>query len=119
MSVNTVLPNLSTLFYYVLKWNLFSLVFLFIGLFLPPFLSFSAYNEKVVSFLRQSTITEILKEKYPKYLSNARLRDKISKIRTEGTDALEFMSNDLDLNLLLRYVSQSVVILLAVAMWNI
>jgi hypothetical protein len=66
---------------------------------------FPAYNEKVVSFLRQPNATDILKEKYPTYATTSKLRDKVNKIQTGGTESLERMCNDLDLILLLRYMS--------------
>ncbi|GAB1600875.1 E3 ubiquitin-protein ligase HECW2-like [Argonauta hians] len=61
----------------------------------------SAYNDKVVAFLRQANISEVLKEKQSCYASNSSLRDKINKIRTEGTDALDRLSNDIELTILL------------------
>ncbi|XP_060064691.1 E3 ubiquitin-protein ligase HECW2-like [Ylistrum balloti] len=60
----------------------------------------STYNDKVVAFLRQPNLPDILKETYQGYSSH-RLRDKINRIRTEGTEALEKMCNDMDLILLL------------------
>ncbi|VDI22521.1 E3 ubiquitin-protein ligase HECW2 [Mytilus galloprovincialis] len=61
----------------------------------------TTYNEKVVSFLRQPNASDILKEKYPTYASTSKLRDKVNKIQSGGTEALERMCNDLDLILLL------------------
>lgn len=61
----------------------------------------TAYNDKVVAFLRQPNIGEILQEKYSAYNNSTRLKEKIHKIRGEGTDALDRLSNDVDLILLL------------------
>ncbi|KAK3108116.1 hypothetical protein FSP39_001521 [Pinctada imbricata] len=61
----------------------------------------TAYNDKVVAFLKQPNISEILSEKYASYTNNTRLKEKVNKIRTEGTDALDRMCNDIDLILLL------------------
>lgn len=63
---------------------------------------FLAYNDKVVAFLRQPNIGEILQEKYFSYNNSTRLKEKIHKIRGEGTDALDRLSNDVDLIILLR-----------------
>lgn len=63
---------------------------------------FLAYNDKVVAFLRQPNIGEILQEKYSSYNNSTRLKEKIHKIRGEGTDALDRLSNDVDLIILLR-----------------
>eukprot|EP00106_Octopus_bimaculoides_P007087 XP_014774529.1 PREDICTED: mediator of DNA damage checkpoint protein 1-like [Octopus bimaculoides] len=61
----------------------------------------TAYNDKVVAFLRQPNISEVLKEKQSCYASNSSLRDKINKIRSEGTEALDRLSNDIELTILL------------------
>ncbi|XP_041366585.1 E3 ubiquitin-protein ligase HECW2-like isoform X2 [Gigantopelta aegis] len=61
----------------------------------------TAYNEKVVLFLRQANVDEILKERFPQYSSNNLLKDKIHKIRSHGTEALDRLSNDIDLTILL------------------
>ncbi|XP_033097633.1 E3 ubiquitin-protein ligase HECW2-like [Anneissia japonica] len=60
-----------------------------------------AYNEKIVAFLRQPNISDILKERQAELASNPKLRDKLSLIRQEGIDALHRLSNDIELNLLL------------------
>ncbi|KAJ8313953.1 hypothetical protein KUTeg_008514 [Tegillarca granosa] len=59
------------------------------------------YNEKVVAFLRQPGITDILMETYPAYTTSSKLPEKINKIKSEGTEALDRLCNDLDLTLLL------------------
>lgn len=58
-----------------------------------------AYNEKVVAFLRQANILEILRERHG---SSRSLREKINSIRVEGTTALERLGHDLQLTILLR-----------------
>lgn len=49
----------------------------------------TAYNEKVVGFLRQPNIGHILKERYPDFSRNNRLRDAVNRVRSEGTSALD------------------------------
>ncbi|XP_062613683.1 E3 ubiquitin-protein ligase HECW2-like [Saccostrea cucullata] len=61
----------------------------------------TAYNDKVVLFLRQPNIGEILQEKCSTYSNSTRLKEKINKIRSEGTEALDRLSNDVDLIILL------------------
>lgn len=60
-----------------------------------------AYNEKVVAFLRQPNILEILRERHGTNCSRG-LREKINSIRVEGTAALERLGHDLQLTILLR-----------------
>lgn len=60
-----------------------------------------AYNEKVVAFLRQPNILEILRERHGTNCSRS-LREKINSIRVEGTAALERLGHDLQLTILLR-----------------
>eukprot|EP00095_Tigriopus_kingsejongensis_P006892 maker-scaffold125_size330479-snap-gene-2.15 protein:Tk06892 transcript:maker-scaffold125_size330479-snap-gene-2.15-mRNA-1 annotation:"e3 ubiquitin" len=61
----------------------------------------TAYNDKVVAFLRQPSILEVLKQKRPSITSNKFLRDKINAIRIEGNLALERLSHDVELTILL------------------
>ena len=63
---------------------------------------FPAYNDKVVLFLRQPNITDVLKERQPGIVTNNTLKGKIQAIRTDGIEALERLSNDMDLIILLR-----------------
>ena len=63
---------------------------------------FPAYNDKVVAFLRQPNIQDILKEKYPTYTSSSQLREKVHRICGGGTEALDKVSNDLQLTIMLR-----------------
>uniref|UniRef100_A0A2K6GZA3 HECT-type E3 ubiquitin transferase n=1 Tax=Propithecus coquereli TaxID=379532 RepID=A0A2K6GZA3_PROCO len=65
-----------------------------------------AYNDKIVAFLRQPNIFEILQERQPDLTRNHSLREKIQFIRTEGTPGLVRLSSDADLVMLLRYVTQ-------------
>ncbi|BFZ01841.1 hypothetical protein BsWGS_04881 [Bradybaena similaris] len=61
----------------------------------------TAYNEKVVLFLRQPNVDELLRDRCPQYASSSSLRDKIAKISARGVEMLERYSNDIDLTLLL------------------
>ena len=63
-----------------------------------------AYNDKVVAFLRQPNILEILRERerHGSATCSRSLREKINSIRVEGTTALERFSHDLQLTILLR-----------------
>ena len=59
-----------------------------------------AYNERVVAFLRQPNIFNILREKNS--LSHRNLKDKILAIRQEGKAALNRLSHDVELTMILR-----------------
>lgn len=61
-----------------------------------------AYNDKVVAFLRQPNILEILRERHGSATSSRSLREKINAIRVEGSTALERLGHDLQLTILLR-----------------
>uniref|UniRef100_A0A672V212 HECT-type E3 ubiquitin transferase n=1 Tax=Strigops habroptila TaxID=2489341 RepID=A0A672V212_STRHB len=50
-----------------------------------------AYNDKIVAFLRQPNIFEILQERQPDLTRNHSLREKIQFIRTEGTPGLALL----------------------------
>ncbi|KXJ78450.1 hypothetical protein RP20_CCG004597, partial [Aedes albopictus] len=56
-----------------------------------------AYNDKVVAY-----ILEILRERHGAAACSRNLRDKINSIRVEGTAALDRLSHDLQLTILLR-----------------
>jgi E3 ubiquitin-protein ligase HECW2 len=62
----------------------------------------TAYNEKVVAFLRQANIMDILRERHAPVGTNQALRDKVNAIRVDGTLALDRLSDDIDLTILLR-----------------
>lgn len=64
----------------------------------PP----STYNGRVVAFLRQHNIIDILKGKSSAITSNKFLRDKVNMIRQDGCHALERLSCDVELIILLR-----------------
>ena len=68
------------------------------------FLFCKGYNDKVVAFLRQPNIMDILKERQPSLMDNHKLKNKVQLIRNEGIEPLERYSNDVDLIILLRYV---------------
>nr|CAD7403466.1 unnamed protein product [Timema cristinae] len=65
----------------------------------------TAYNEKVVAFLRQPNIVDILKERHAPVGTSQSLRDKVNAVRVDGTLALDRLSDDIDLTILLRYIS--------------
>ncbi|XP_078260259.1 E3 ubiquitin-protein ligase HECW2-like isoform X2 [Rhinoraja longicauda] len=60
-----------------------------------------AYNDKIVAYLRQPNIFEILQERQPDLIRNHSLREKIQFIRSEGTSGLGRLSSDADLVMLL------------------
>jgi len=61
----------------------------------------TAYNELVVAFLRQPNIMDILKERQPQLSKNHHLKDNINVIRAEGVPALNRLSDNVELTLLL------------------
>lgn len=54
----------------------------------------TAYNEKVVAFLRQPNIVDILKERHPDYSRNNRLRETVNRIRADGTLILDRLAGE-------------------------
>uniref|UniRef100_A0A1B6C0A5 HECT-type E3 ubiquitin transferase n=1 Tax=Clastoptera arizonana TaxID=38151 RepID=A0A1B6C0A5_9HEMI len=68
----------------------------------------TAYNDKVVAFLRQPNIIDILKERHSPLGSNTALRDKVNAVRVEGTQALDRLSHDIDLTILLSLFEQEI-----------
>ncbi|KAG8230832.1 hypothetical protein J437_LFUL010229 [Ladona fulva] len=68
----------------------------------------TAYNEKVVAFLRQPNIVDILKERQPAVGTRQALRDKVNAVRVEGTPALDRLSDDIDLTILLSLFEQEI-----------
>lgn len=62
----------------------------------------TAYNEKVVAFIRQPNILEILAERYPQLTTEQNLQDRINQIRIDGISSLDTFGNELELNILLR-----------------
>ncbi len=63
---------------------------------------FPAYNDKVVLFLRQQNVWEVLKVKQPSVSSSSKLKNKINAIRDHGVEMLERLRNDVELTILLR-----------------
>ena len=61
-----------------------------------------SYNEKVVAFLRQPNVEDLLKQRHPSYASNNKLKRKVENIRLEGGAAVDRYSNDVELIILLR-----------------
>lgn len=62
----------------------------------------TAYNDKVVAFLRQPNILDILRERHPPVHSDQALREKVAAVRQDGTQAIDRLSHDIDLTILLR-----------------
>uniref|UniRef100_A0A182QP62 HECT-type E3 ubiquitin transferase n=1 Tax=Anopheles farauti TaxID=69004 RepID=A0A182QP62_9DIPT len=67
-----------------------------------------AYNDKVVAFLRQPNILEILRERHGAAACSRQLREKINAIRVEGTTALDRYGHDLELTILLSLFEDQV-----------
>uniref|UniRef100_A0A8C4WX00 E3 ubiquitin-protein ligase HECW1 helical box domain-containing protein n=1 Tax=Eptatretus burgeri TaxID=7764 RepID=A0A8C4WX00_EPTBU len=60
-----------------------------------------AYSDKIVAFLRQPNVFEILQERQPGLARHHTLREKIQFVRTEATAGLQRLSGDADLVILL------------------
>ncbi|KAF5303477.1 hypothetical protein FQA39_LY09940 [Lamprigera yunnana] len=67
-----------------------------------------AYNDKVVAFLRQPNIFDILRERHPPVGTSSSLRDKINAVRVDGTTALDRLSHDIHLTILLSLFEQEI-----------
>ncbi|KAB0342803.1 hypothetical protein FD754_019729, partial [Muntiacus muntjak] len=67
-----------------------------------------AYNDKIVAFLRQPNIFEMLQDRQPSLARNHTLREKIHYIRTEGNHGLEKLSCDADLVILLSLFEEEI-----------
>ncbi|KAK7163668.1 hypothetical protein R3I93_007656 [Phoxinus phoxinus] len=67
-----------------------------------------AYNDKIVAFLRQPNIFEVLQERQPSLARNHSLKEKVLHIRTEGTQRLEKLSCDADLVMLLSLFEEEI-----------
>ncbi|KAK2850408.1 hypothetical protein Q7C36_009191 [Tachysurus vachellii] len=67
-----------------------------------------AYNEKIVAFLRQPNILEILQERQPELVRNHSLKEKVQFIRNEGAAGLARLSSDADLVMLLSLFEEEV-----------
>uniref|UniRef100_A0A8C5NCT4 HECT-type E3 ubiquitin transferase n=1 Tax=Gouania willdenowi TaxID=441366 RepID=A0A8C5NCT4_GOUWI len=68
----------------------------------------SAYNDKIVAFLRQPNIFDHLQERQASLSRNHALREKIHYIRTEGTQGVEKLSCDADLVILLSLFEEEI-----------
>ncbi|KAJ8277741.1 hypothetical protein GJAV_G00079370 [Gymnothorax javanicus] len=66
------------------------------------------YNDKIVAFLRQPNIFDMLQERQPSLARNHALREKIHYIRTEGTHGVEKLSCDADLVILLSLFEEEI-----------
>ncbi|KAK6325688.1 hypothetical protein J4Q44_G00050300 [Coregonus suidteri] len=67
-----------------------------------------AYNDKIVAFLRQPNIFEILQERQTEFIRNHSLREKVQLIRNEGASGLARLSGDADLVILLSLFEEEV-----------
>ncbi|XP_038125705.1 E3 ubiquitin-protein ligase HECW2 isoform X2 [Cyprinodon tularosa] len=67
-----------------------------------------AYNDKIVAFLRQPNIYEILQERQPELSRNPSLKEKVQFIRSEGVNGLACLSSDADLVMLLSLFEEEV-----------
>ncbi|XP_030613934.1 E3 ubiquitin-protein ligase HECW2 [Archocentrus centrarchus] len=67
-----------------------------------------AYNDKIVAFLRQPNIFEILQERQPELARNHSLKEKVQFIRSEGVNGLARLSSDADLVMLLSLFEEEV-----------
>uniref|UniRef100_A0A8C7XI87 HECT-type E3 ubiquitin transferase n=1 Tax=Oryzias sinensis TaxID=183150 RepID=A0A8C7XI87_9TELE len=66
------------------------------------------YNDKIVAFLRQPNIFDMLQERQPSLSRNHALREKIHYIRTEGAQGVEKLSCDADLVILLSLFEEEI-----------
>ncbi|XP_068603839.1 E3 ubiquitin-protein ligase HECW1 [Brachionichthys hirsutus] len=66
------------------------------------------YNDKIVAFLRQPNIFDMLQERQPSLSRNHALREKIHSIRTEGSPGVEKLSCDADLVILLSLYEEEI-----------
>uniref|UniRef100_A0A3Q1J9A7 HECT-type E3 ubiquitin transferase n=1 Tax=Anabas testudineus TaxID=64144 RepID=A0A3Q1J9A7_ANATE len=74
----------------------------------PQQLAAPSYNDKIVAFLRQPNIFDMLQERQPSLSRNHALREKIHYIRTEGTQGVEKLSCDADLVILLSLFEEEI-----------
>nr|XP_024659525.1 E3 ubiquitin-protein ligase HECW1 isoform X4 [Maylandia zebra] len=71
-------------------------------------LSAPSYNDKIVAFLRQPNIFDLLQERQPSLTRNHALREKIHYVRTEGNQGVEKLSCDADLVILLSLFEEEI-----------
>ncbi|XP_013870745.1 E3 ubiquitin-protein ligase HECW1 isoform X2 [Austrofundulus limnaeus] len=74
----------------------------------PQQLTTLSYNDKIVGFLRQPNIFDMLQERQPSLSRNHTLREKIHYIRTEGNQGVEKLSCDADLVILLSLFEEDI-----------
>ncbi|XP_077435746.1 E3 ubiquitin-protein ligase HECW2-like [Vanacampus margaritifer] len=67
-----------------------------------------AYNDKIVAFLRQPNVFEVLQERQPELARNNSLKEKVQFIRSEGAIGLARLSGDADLVMLLSLFEEEV-----------
>ncbi|XP_051937937.1 E3 ubiquitin-protein ligase HECW2 [Hippocampus zosterae] len=67
-----------------------------------------AYNDKIVAFLRQPNVFEVLQERQPELARNNSLKEKVQFIRSEGAVGLVRLSGDADLVMLLSLFEDEV-----------
>ncbi|XP_054621932.1 E3 ubiquitin-protein ligase HECW1-like isoform X2 [Dunckerocampus dactyliophorus] len=68
----------------------------------------ASYNDKIVAFLRQPNIFDMLQERQPNLNRNHALREKLHYIRSEGTQGVEKLSCDADLVILLSLFEEEI-----------
>ncbi|XP_037135455.1 E3 ubiquitin-protein ligase HECW1 isoform X2 [Syngnathus acus] len=68
----------------------------------------ASYNDKIVAFLRQPNIFDMLQERQPNLNRNYALREKIHYLRSEGTQGVEKLSCDADLVILLSLFEEEI-----------
>ena len=84
-------------------WNNFEIIF--ISHVTTALLAVPAYNDRVLAFLRQPNLMDLIKERSRTMWNNTQLKNKITLIRGDGIAALERFANDVDLITLLRSAS--------------
>ncbi|XP_051971261.1 E3 ubiquitin-protein ligase HECW1-like isoform X1 [Xyrauchen texanus] len=67
-----------------------------------------AYNDKIVAFLRQPNILDVLQERQPSLARNHTLREKLHYIRSEGPQGVEKLSCDADVVILLSLFEEEI-----------
>nr|XP_040023093.1 E3 ubiquitin-protein ligase HECW1 isoform X3 [Gasterosteus aculeatus aculeatus] len=71
-------------------------------------MSAPSYNDKIVAFLRQPNVFDMLQERQPSLSRNHGLREKIHYLRTEGAQGVEKLSCDADLVILLSLFEEEI-----------
>lgn len=61
----------------------------------------TAYNDKVVAWLRQQNIFDILRERKPDIAGNSNLRSRVDEVISNGTRALKKYAHDVEFTILL------------------